>query len=330
MRIRNRVLKAKTKGLGSLWVLAGVLAVTIGVPDNATAQGVKKSASGICHCPGGQFYDRTTNFTEFETIDACLDSGGRAPQRGQGDCSTATADDSSDTDIRTTDDAPVGVVKKSTSGICHCPGGQFYDRTTNFTEFETIDACLDSGGREPQRGQGNCPMASSSDDSASLRLPDRYDRSVFGGWGDEDGDCQNTRHERLIARSDDPVELSEDGCQVLRGRWRDPYTGNVHLSAAELEIDHVVPLFYAWERGANRWEAETQRRFANDSANLLPVGTMANRSKGAAGPLEWLLPSEAFACEYLLRFDRVTDRYDLNLRSEEAIALEQLIAQKCD
>ena len=90
------------------------------------------------------------------------------------------------------------------------------------------------------------------------------------------------------------------------------------------------PLFYAWGRGANQWEAETQRRFANDSANLLPVGAMVNRSKGAAGPLEWLPPSEAFACEYLLRFDRVTDRYDLNLRSEEAAALEQLTAEKCD
>ena len=53
----------------------------------------------------GQFYDRTTNFTEFKTIDACLDSGGREPQRGQGDCSTAAADDQADTASRTTDDA---------------------------------------------------------------------------------------------------------------------------------------------------------------------------------------------------------------------------------
>ena len=141
------MLKAKTNGLGSLWALVGVLAVTVGVPGDATAQGVKKSASGICHCPGGQFYDRTTNFTEYETIDACLASGGREPQRGQGDCSIASAGDEPNTNPRTTDDPPVGVVKKSTSGICHCPGGQFYDRTTNFTEYETIDACLASGGR---------------------------------------------------------------------------------------------------------------------------------------------------------------------------------------
>ena len=254
------VRKTKTKWLGSLWVLAGVLAVTVCASTDATAQAVKKSSSGICYCPGGQFYDRTTNFTEYETL----------------------------------------------------------------------EACSDSGGREPRRGQGNCPKESSSAEAASLRVPDRYDRSVFGGWSDEDGDCQNTRHERLIARSAVPVEISEDGCQVLRGRWMDPYTGDVHVAAQEIEIDHVVPLFYAWERGANRWDPERQRRFANDSANLLPVGAMVNREKGAAGPIEWLPPSEAVACEYLLRFARVTDRYDLSLRLGEADALEQLTAQKCD
>ena len=161
-------------------------------------------------------------------------------------------------------------------------------------------------------------------------LPDSYDRSLFGGWGDEDRDCQNTRHERLIARSAEPVELSQDSCLVISGYWKDPYTGNVHTASSDLEIDHVVPLFYAWERGADRWEQETQRRFGNDSANLLPVGAMVNRLKGAAGPLEWLPPSEAFACEYLLRFARVVDRYALNLRSGESAALEQLTAQKCD
>ncbi|MYA16956.1 MAG: hypothetical protein F4Z28_09415, partial [Gammaproteobacteria bacterium] len=47
-------------------------------------------------------------------------------------------------------------IKKSTTGICHCPGGQWYVRTSNYTPFETIEACLASGGREPERGQGEC------------------------------------------------------------------------------------------------------------------------------------------------------------------------------
>ena len=163
------MLKTKTKWLGSPWVLAGVLAVTVGASTDAAAQAVKKSSSGICHCPGGQSYDRTTNFTEYETL----------------------------------------------------------------------EACLDSGGREPRRGQVDCRMESSSDATALMRPPDRHERSASGGWSDEDGDRQNTRHERLIARSTAPVELSEDGCQILRGRWMDPYTGNVHVAAQEIEIDHL-------------------------------------------------------------------------------------------
>lgn len=44
-----------------------------------------------------------------------------------------------------------GVVKKSKSGICHAPGGSYYDRTKNFTPFKTLDECLKSGGRLPKR-----------------------------------------------------------------------------------------------------------------------------------------------------------------------------------
>ena len=275
---------SKVRHLGSWFALGAVLAVAASVPENTAAQEVKKSGSGICHCPGGQFYDRTTNYTPFESIDACLATGGREPQRGQGDCSSVTSTDSPDTSTGT-GNAPTDVVKKSQSGICHCPGGQFYDRTTNFTAFDTIGACLESGGREPQRGQGTCPTEPTNEPTVML-IPGSYDRNIFGGWSDDDGDCQNTRHERLIDRSRDVVELSDDGCLAVSGRWNDPYTGNTYATAHELEIDHVVPLFYAWERGASLWESEKQRRFANDPANLLPVGTTVNRSKGTAGPLD--------------------------------------------
>ena len=78
-------------------------------------------------------------------------------------------------------------IKKSRLGICHCPGGQFYDRTSNFTAFDTIGACLESGGREPQRGQGTCPTVPANP-TAALLIPGRYDRNLFGAWIDEDGD----------------------------------------------------------------------------------------------------------------------------------------------
>ena len=68
------------------------LALIVSAVAHATAGSgpVKKSRSGICHCPGGQHYSRTNNFTAYPTIEACLDSGGRHPKRGQGDCSNAS------------------------------------------------------------------------------------------------------------------------------------------------------------------------------------------------------------------------------------------------
>jgi len=43
------------------------------------------------------------------------------------------------------------VVKKSSSDICHVPGTTYYDRTTNYTAYDSIDECLASGGRLPKR-----------------------------------------------------------------------------------------------------------------------------------------------------------------------------------
>ena len=45
----------------------------------------------------------------------------------------------------------LGVVKKSRSNICHAPGTTYYSRTTNFQAFDSLRACLSSGGRLPKR-----------------------------------------------------------------------------------------------------------------------------------------------------------------------------------
>lgn len=44
-----------------------------------------------------------------------------------------------------------GVVKKSNSGICHAPGTTYYARTKNFIAYNSLNACLNSGGRMPLR-----------------------------------------------------------------------------------------------------------------------------------------------------------------------------------
>lgn len=42
-------------------------------------------------------------------------------------------------------------VKKSTTGICHQEGALFYKNTKNFTPYNSIQECLNSGGRLPKK-----------------------------------------------------------------------------------------------------------------------------------------------------------------------------------
>ncbi len=41
-------------------------------------------------------------------------------------------------------------VKKSSTGICHKKGSQYYKQTKKYDIFDTIRDCLDSGGRLPR------------------------------------------------------------------------------------------------------------------------------------------------------------------------------------
>ena len=41
---------------------------------------VKKSKTGICHEYGSKYYEQTKHFEAFQSIDECIDSGGRLPK----------------------------------------------------------------------------------------------------------------------------------------------------------------------------------------------------------------------------------------------------------
>jgi hypothetical protein len=42
-------------------------------------------------------------------------------------------------------------IKKSNTDICHKEGTNFYKNTKNFTPYDSIDECLNSGGRLPKK-----------------------------------------------------------------------------------------------------------------------------------------------------------------------------------
>ncbi|WP_308318024.1 HNH endonuclease family protein [Marinobacter adhaerens] len=166
-------------------------------------------------------------------------------------------------------------IKKTSSGICHPPESSWYERTENYTAYDSVEACLEADGRLPQ----GLKLASLSERQTRSGGRKEYTRSDFGhGWGDVDGDCQDSRAEALIATSTTTVRFAAgDRCRVTTGRWISPFTGNVIQNSGEIDIDHVVPLAWSWAHGADDWSDEKRARFANDPVNLWPVEASLNR-----------------------------------------------------
>ncbi|WP_296049570.1 HNH endonuclease family protein [uncultured Alteromonas sp.] len=150
---------------------------------------------------------------------------------------------------------------------------------------------------------------------------------AFSALADEDGNCRDTRAETLIRQSDIPVAFADAaGCQVKSGRWYDPYTNNIFTDDNDLDIDHIVPLKWAYEHGANTWPENIRAAFANDTLNVIAVSLSANRSKGAKGPTEWMPANQQFRCQYLERFQRVIRKYQLSLQATETRVLNKQVS----
>ena len=145
-----------------------------------------------------------------------------------------------------------------------------------------------------------------------------YDRDDWGGWIDEDGDCQNTRAEILIR--DSQTQVSFDGCRVVSGLWNQPYSGGSTTSASKIDIDHIIPLKWAHGHGGDRWSSARKQAFANDPDNLLATAYSANRSKGAKGPDEWMPAINK--CSYAQRWDRLVEKYGLVTTTGEIAAID--------
>jgi hypothetical protein len=144
-----------------------------------------------------------------------------------------------------------------------------------------------------------------------------YNRDDWGGWIDEDGDCQDTRAEILIR--DSQAGVSFDGCRVVSGHWSLPYTGGSTTSASQIDIDHIIPLKWAHDHGAYRWSDAKKKTFANDPDNLLATSSSANRSKGGKGPDQWMPAINK--CSYAQRWEGLIEKYGLVITTSEIAAI---------
>lgn len=154
-----------------------------------------------------------------------------------------------------------------------------------------------------------------------------YNRDDWPHWIDADGDCQDTRAEILIQRTQSAVQFKDARrCHVVGGKWVDAYAGKTYTASSQLEIDHIVPLRWAHGHGADKWTRAKRQHFANDRANLQIVGKTLNRSKGAKGPEEWMPPRQQYRCQYVSTFDTLVTRYGLRYVAAEKRVIGRMLS----
>src|SRR5262249_37884414 len=152
------------------------------------------------------------------------------------------------------------------------------------TPRETTTATTTRSSRAPSPHGGGSALAALAKLPVKGRAPKTgYSRDRFGdGWATVHG-CD--RRDRVLARDlTHRTYVAGDDCRVASGRLDDPYTAAAITyergGAPEVDIDHVVALGDAWQKGAQQWSAQRRVAFANDPLNLLSVDESANRQKG--------------------------------------------------
>lgn len=166
-----------------------------------------------------------------------------------------------------------------------------------------------------------------------------YERSQFGSaWSDDvsvsggHNGC-DTRND-ILQRDLTQVTFKPGtrDCVVLTGVLWDPYTARVidftrgRATSSAVQIDHVVALSDAWQKGAQQLTVEQRRSFANDPLNLLAVDGPTNMSKGAGDAATWLPANKAFRCRYVALQTFVKARYHLWMTRAEHEAIGRILS----
>ncbi len=160
-----------------------------------------------------------------------------------------------------------------------------------------------------------------------------YDREQFGqAWADVDRNGCDTRNDILNRDLTDIVHTNSVPCKVQSGTLSDPYTATMiafqrgQSTSSEVQIDHVVALSDAWQKGAQQLTFDQRVAFANDPLNLQSTDGPTNQQKGAGDAATWLPPNKGYRCEYVARQVSVKATYALWVTQAERDAMARILS----
>ncbi|MFF5211859.1 HNH endonuclease family protein [Streptosporangium sp. NPDC000396] len=195
------------------------------------------------------------------------------------------------------------------------------------------------------QGSGGSAVGGGKSSAAALKELDRlqvkgrapmtgFDRERFGpAWSDVDHNGCDTRND-ILRRDlkDETFKRGTKDCIVLSGTLDDPYSGRIikfergQKTSMAVQIDHVVALADAWQKGAQQWPEGKRKELANDPLNLLAVDGPLNSQKGAGDAATWLPPRRTYRCAYVSRQIDVKVKYGLWVTSAEKDAMRTVLA----
>ncbi|MBT2247464.1 HNH endonuclease [Arthrobacter sp. BHU FT2] len=193
-------------------------------------------------------------------------------------------------------------------------------------------------------GAADVPASSQGADRALRQLDDLpvkgrapktgYSRQEFGpAWSDTDHNGCDTRND-ILARdlANETFKPGTNNCVVASGTLADRYTGTtIHFvrgegTSSQVQIDHIVPLSDAWQKGAQQLTADQRKELANDPLNLMAADGPTNSAKGDKDAATWLPPNKPFRCEYVSRQVEVKAKYRLWVTKAEHDAIAGILA----
>ena len=164
-----------------------------------------------------------------------------------------------------------------------------------------------------------------------------YRRAAFGEAWDDDNDAPgghngcDTRNDILNRDLVDKTYVSIKRCPdaVATGVLHDPYTNTTIAFVrgaqvgASVQIDHIVPLAYAWDMGARDWPDACGSGSPTIRPTCWRLPGRPTRTRAICRQRPWMPPNNAFGCQYSMQFIAVLRGYGLPVDQASADVLRE-------
>ena len=198
----------------------------------------------------------------------------------------------------------------------------------NPASYEQIFMPVENTGVETAEDSGRLATEVLEELEVKGRAPKTgYSREQFyDGWPIVDG-C--SLRQKILKREFGDTAVLE-GCNVVAGEFDEPYTGehrvfNNREEVSQIQIDHVVALSDAWQKGAQYKTYEVRNQIATDPLDLLAVAGPANEQKSDGDAATWLPKNKKFRCQYVARQVSVKYKYGLWVTKAEKEAIMRIL-----